>query len=58
MPKWLQQNYLVLIGIVLVIVFVFGGLATNDPASGGYRDIPPGEGSGHYKVGDKKFERR
>ena len=55
---WIKRNLLLVIGAVLVIVFVIGGLATNDPESGGYRDIPPGENTGYLKDGDKKVERR
>lgn len=58
MVQWIKENFLIVAGAVLVIIFVLGGLALNEPGTGGYRDVPSGENTGHYKDGDKKVERR
>lgn len=56
---WIKRNFLLVLGAILVLVFVLGGLATNDPGTGGHRDVPPGEYTGHYVEEDgKKVERR
>lgn len=58
MTHWIKRHFLIVIGMMLVVVFVLGGLATNESGTGGYRDMPAGENTGHYTDNDKKIERR
>jgi len=57
MINW-AKDHILIVGILVVAVFVFGGLATNESEEGGVKDIPETTLTGHDKEGDKKYERK